>query len=221
MGIYACNYSGKKVSLSVKDIKPGAEVMPDRCKNEDIVASLNDLFEKIEAYNSSMNLSTISAAFDYAQKAHRKQKRFSGEPFIVHPLEVTKILAGLELDQETLVAGLLHDVVEDTGTTLKDIEERFGSEITLLVNGVTKLSRIEYKSKEELQAENLRKMFLAMAKDIRVILIKLADRLHNLRTLKYHPEPKQVEIAEETLEIFALQDKVGTGGPVFSLQGAR
>ncbi len=203
MGIYACNYSGKKGSLSVKDIKPGAEVMPDRCKNEDIVASLNDLFEKIKAYNSSMNLSTISAAFDYAQKAHRKQKRFSGEPFIVHPLEVTKILAGLELDQETLVAGLLHDVVEDTGTTLKDIEERFGSEVTLLVNGVTKLSRIEYKSKEDLQAENLRKMFLAMAKDIRVILIKLADRLHNLRTLKYHPEPKQVEIAEETLEIFA------------------
>ena len=150
-----------------------------------------------------MDIAAIQAAYEYAEKAHRNQKRFSGEPYIVHPLEVAKILAQLELDPETIMAGLLHDVVEDTGITLEDIQVKFGKEVALLVDGVTKLSRFEFKSKEEQQAENLRKMFLAMAKDIRVILIKLADRLHNLRTLKYHPVPKQQEIAQETLEIFA------------------
>ncbi|MCL6634308.1 MAG: bifunctional (p)ppGpp synthetase/guanosine-3',5'-bis(diphosphate) 3'-pyrophosphohydrolase [Peptococcaceae bacterium] len=176
---------------------------PVRQQDGDRRASLEELLQKIKAYNPRADFSAICAAYEYAEKAHRGQKRFSGEPFIVHPLEVAKILAELELDQETLEAGLLHDVVEDTGITLGDIEERFGREVALLVDGVTKLSRIEYKSKEEQQAENLRKMFLAMAKDIRVILIKLADRLHNLRTLKYHPAPKQLEIAKETLEIFA------------------
>lgn len=161
------------------------------------------LLQKIMAYNPRADLPAIKAAFEYASEAHREQKRFSGEPFIIHPLEVAKILAELELDQETIMAGLLHDVVEDTGITLQEIEQEFGKEVALLVDGVTKLSRIEYKSKEEQQAENLRKMFLAMAKDIRVILIKLADRLHNLRTLKYQHAPKQVEIAKETLEIFA------------------
>lgn len=116
---------------------------------------------------------------------------------------MAKILAALELDQETIIAGLLHDIVEDTGISLADITEKFGGEVALLVDGVTKLSRIAYKSKEEQQVENLRKMFLAMAKDIRVIMIKLADRLHNLRTLKYHKTPKQLEIANETLEVFA------------------
>ncbi|HOV79509.1 MAG TPA: bifunctional (p)ppGpp synthetase/guanosine-3',5'-bis(diphosphate) 3'-pyrophosphohydrolase [Bacillota bacterium] len=157
----------------------------------------------IREYNPAADALFIRGAYEYAEKAHREQRRFSGEPYIVHPLEVAKILAGLELDQETIVAGLLHDVIEDTGLTLEDMREKFGGEVTLLVDGVTKLSRIEYKSKEEQQAENLRKMFLAMAKDIRVILIKLADRLHNLRTLKYHHGPKQLEIAQETLEIFA------------------
>ncbi|OPY58172.1 MAG: GTP pyrophosphokinase [Pelotomaculum sp. PtaU1.Bin035] len=166
-------------------------------------ALLEELLQKLEECSSKADFSVIRSAFEYADIAHRGQKRFSGEPYIVHPVEVAKILAELELDQETLAAGLLHDVVEDTGITLADIEERFGSEVALLVDGVTKLSRIEYKSKEEQQAENLRKMFLAMAKDIRVILIKLADRLHNIRTLKYHPVSKQVEIAKETLEIFA------------------
>ncbi|OPX89374.1 MAG: GTP pyrophosphokinase [Pelotomaculum sp. PtaB.Bin013] len=164
---------------------------------------LDGLIQQLEKYRSKADLTSIRDAYKYAETAHREQKRFSGEPFIVHPVEVAKILAELELDQETLIAGLLHDVVEDTGVPLDDIKERFGHEVALLVDGVTKLSRIEYKSKEEQQAENLRKMFLAMAKDIRVILIKLADRLHNLRTLKYHPAAKQVEIAEETLEIFA------------------
>ncbi len=169
----------------------------------DPVASLEELLELIKSYNSKVDPSHVILAYEYAEKAHRKQKRFSGEPFIIHPLEVAKILVELELDLETIMAGLLHDVVEDTGATLEDIRERFGEEVTSLVDGVTKLSRIEYKSKEEQQAENLRKMFLAMAKDTRVILIKLADRLHNLRTLKYHQAPKQMEIAEETLEIFA------------------
>ena len=165
--------------------------------------SPDEVIKKILAYNGKADIDFFRRAYDFAAEAHREQRRFSGEPFIVHPLEVVNILTELELDQETLMAGLLHDVVEDTGIKLAEIEQRFGKEVAMLVDGVTKLSRIEYKSKEEQQAENLRKMFLAMAKDIRVILIKLADRLHNLRTLKYHPVPKQVAIAKETLEIFA------------------
>ncbi|MDR9786079.1 MAG: bifunctional (p)ppGpp synthetase/guanosine-3',5'-bis(diphosphate) 3'-pyrophosphohydrolase [Peptococcaceae bacterium MAG4] len=177
--------------------------MPAKPQDLDHKAALEELFRLIKAYNANVDIAAIQAAYEYAEKAHRNQKRFSGEPYIVHPLEVAKILAQLELDPETIMAGLLHDVVEDTGITLEDIQVKFGKEVALLVDGVTKLSRFEFKSKEEQQAENLRKMFLAMAKDIRVILIKLADRLHNLRTLKYHPVPKQQEIAQETLEIFA------------------
>lgn len=164
---------------------------------------LQELMHKLILYNPNADVSLLSKAYHFANSAHREQKRISGEPFIQHPLAVSRILAELELDMETLVAGLLHDVVEDTLVTLQQVEKEFGAEVALLVDGVTKLSRLEYKSKEERQAENLRKMFLAMAKDIRVILIKLADRLHNLRTLKYLPESKQKEIAGETLEIFA------------------
>lgn len=183
-----------------KDNELPAQSEPYNAESEKI---FSELLQKLKDYNAKAEFSAIRAAYDFAAAAHRLQKRFSGEPFIVHPVEVAKILIELELDQETLVAGLLHDVVEDTGVNLAQIEKRFGQEVALLVDGVTKLSRIEYQSKEEQQAENLRKMFLAMAKDIRVILIKLADRLHNLRTLKYHPVAKQVEIAKETLEIFA------------------
>jgi GTP pyrophosphokinase len=165
--------------------------------------SFGVLVRKVMTYNPKADLVLLRRAYDFAAEAHGGQRRFSGEPFIVHPLGVAEILAELELDLETLVAGLLHDVVEDTAFKLSQIQEQFGQEVALLVDGVTKLSRIEYKSKEEQQVENLRKMFLAMAEDVRVILIKLADRLHNLRTLKYHPAPKQVEIARETLEIFA------------------
>ena len=195
MEINACLASGQP-QLSQKET-------PDTTQHLDTGKSLEELLQIIRGYNAKADLAVVKDAYEYAASAHRGQKRISGEPYIVHPLEVAKILAELELDLETIVAGLLHDVVEDTGETLSSISERFGSETALLVDGVTKLSRIEFKSKEEQQAENLRKMFLAMAKDIRVILIKLADRLHNLRTLKYHPTPKQVEIAKETLEIFA------------------
>jgi len=162
-----------------------------------------ELLKRVSLYNKNADLSLLNRAYEFSSAAHANQKRISGEPFILHPLAVAFILAELELDLKTLAAGLLHDVVEDTEVTLEEIEKEFGTEIALLVDGVTKLSRLEFKSKEENQAENLRKMFLAMAKDIRIILIKLADRLHNMRTLSYHSEFKQKEIATETLEIFA------------------
>ena len=161
------------------------------------------LVAEVQKYTPNVDTDLVRKAYDFAAKAHEGQHRASGESFINHPLNVAVILAGLELDVVTIVAGLLHDVVEDTGVTLESIEEAFGSEIVLLVDGVTKLSRIETRSKVEQQVENLRKMFLAMAKDIRVILIKLADRLHNMRTLKHMSANKQKEIAYETLEIFA------------------
>ncbi|MBE3589157.1 MAG: bifunctional (p)ppGpp synthetase/guanosine-3',5'-bis(diphosphate) 3'-pyrophosphohydrolase [Thermoanaerobacteraceae bacterium] len=164
---------------------------------------LQELVHRVALYNPRADAAFLNKAYHFAARAHGDQKRISGEPFIHHPVAVARILADLELDLETLVAGLLHDVVEDTEVTLEEIRAEFGEEVALLVDGVTKLSRLEYRSKEEHQAENLRKMFLAMARDIRVILIKLADRLHNMRTLKYQSEPKQKEIARETLEIFA------------------
>jgi GTP pyrophosphokinase len=164
---------------------------------------LQGLVHRVILYHPEADVSLLSRAYRFAEEAHRNQKRFSGEPFITHPVAVANILANLQMDLQTLVAGLLHDVVEDTGVTLEEIKATFGDEVALLVDGVTKLNRLEYRSKEEHQAESLRKMFLAMAQDIRVILIKLADRLHNLRTLKYHNETKQKEIARETLEIYA------------------
>ncbi len=165
--------------------------------------SLTEIIEKVKSYNPTADIAFLQKAYRYAEWAHFGQKRNSGEDFFTHPVAVTMILADLHMDIKTLVGGLLHDVVEDTGVTLADIEAEFGKDIALLVDGVTKLKKIEFKSKEERQAENLRKMFLAMAKDIRVVLIKLADRLHNLRTLNYQSEAKQREKAEETLEIFA------------------
>jgi len=157
----------------------------------------------VKSYNEKADTSLIEEAYEYAINAHSGQRRLSGEAYIQHPLNVAYILAELELDVVTIAAGILHDVVEDTFVTLEDVQSTFGDEVALLVDGVTKLSRIEYTSKEEQQVENLRKMFLAMAKDIRVIIIKLADRLHNMRTLSAQPKEKQKEIAKETLEIFA------------------
>lgn len=161
------------------------------------------LVNEVKKYTPNADIELLRKAYEFAGKAHEGQQRISGEPFINHPLNVALILANLELDVVTISAGLLHDVVEDTNVPWESIEESFGSEVALLVDGVTKLSRIEYKSKMEQKVENLRKMFLAMAKDIRVILIKLADRLHNMRTLKYMNDSKQKEVAFETLEIFA------------------
>ncbi|MCB8818016.1 RelA/SpoT family protein [Desulfosporosinus shakirovi] len=172
--------------------------------------SFAELMVKMKKKSPEACLAIVDKAYQFAEAAHRNQLRNSGEDYILHPLEVAQILVELEMDEATIAAALLHDVVEDTEFTIPDIEKAFGAEIALLVDGVTKLGRIEYKSKVEQQVENLRKMFLAMAKDIRVILIKLADRLHNMRTLKYHSEKKQKEIAQETLEIFApLANRLG------------
>lgn len=164
----------------------------------------NKLIEKLNSYHPSDDFTLIEKAYKIAQKAHKMQLRKSGEPYIIHPLSVALILAEFELDKESIISGLLHDVIEDTLLTTEEIEIEFSKEIALLVDGVTKLSQIPYTNdKEEIQAENYRKMFLAMAKDIRVILIKLADRLHNMRTLKYMPEYKQKAKAKETLDIYA------------------
>lgn len=147
-------------------------------------------------------MSFVKKAYRYSVKAHREQKRYSGEPYTSHLLEVAKILVDLELDVITIAAGILHDIIEDTDTSLSTIKEEFDEEIAMLVNGVTKLSRISFKTQEEQQAENFRKMFLAMAEDVRVILIKLADRLNNMRTLQYIPPHKRLKVAQETLEIY-------------------
>ena len=163
-----------------------------------------ELLRSIRKYHPSADISLVEKAYHIADEAHKGQVRKSGEPYIIHPLSVAIILADLELDKESIVAGLLHDVVEDTVMTSEEIAQEFGSEVALLVDGVTKLGQLSYSmDKVEVQAENLRKMFLAMAKDIRVILIKLADRLHNMRTLKYMRPEKQKEKARETMDIYA------------------
>ena len=163
-----------------------------------------DLINEIKKYHPSSDLSDIEKAYKVASAAHEGQKRKSGEPYIIHPLCVAIILAELELDKETIIAGLLHDVVEDTVMSSEDVAKEFGAEVALLVDGVTKLTQLNYQhDKIEVQAENLRKMFLAMAKDIRVIMIKLADRLHNMRTMQYQSPTKQIEKSRETMEIYA------------------
>ena len=164
---------------------------------------LNLLLEKIEKYNPSDSTAIIEKAYNYALNAHEGQMRNSGDDYISHPLEVANILADLNMDNVTISAAILHDVIEDTKYSYEDIKSDFGEEVAMLVDGVTKLGKLEYTTKEELQAENLRKMFMAMAKDIRVIIIKLADRLHNMRTLKYMSEKQQREKASETMEIYA------------------
>ena len=170
-----------------------------------------ELVRCIQKYHPSGDLTMVRRAYEIARDFHKDQKRKSGEPYIIHPLHVAIILAKLELDKESIIAGILHDVVEDTVMTLDELKDIFGEEVALLVDGVTKLTQLSWsKDKMELQAENLRKMFMAMAKDIRVILIKLSDRLHNMRTLEFMTPAKQQEKATETMDIYApLADRLG------------
>jgi GTP pyrophosphokinase len=166
-------------------------------------SAIDPLLKKVRSYNPKADTREIARAYAFAEAAHAGQKRKSGEDFITHPLAVTSILADLRLDTTTLEAALLHDTVEDTPVTMDEIEEGFGSDVARIVDGLTKLERLEFHSREQEQAENVRKMIVAMAGDIRVLLIKLADRLHNMRTLAVFPQPKQRRIATETLEIYA------------------
>ena len=170
-------------------------------KNQDLTEQ--DIYDLVSKYMNEEHVDFIKRAYRLAEKSHEGQFRTSGEPYINHPIQVAGILAGLQMDPETVAAGFLHDVVEDTDVSREDIIDEFGEEVALLVDGVTKLDKLKFRSNEEKQAENHRKMFIAMAQDIRVILIKLADRLHNMRTLKHVPAAKQRRVSEETLEIFS------------------
>lgn len=183
----------------------------DDIHHRDPEEAYQDLISRVKKYHPSSDISLIEKAFNLADEAHKGQKRKSGEPYIIHPLETAIILAELQLDKESIVSGLLHDVVEDTDYTYEDVKENFGEYVAIIVEGVTKLEKIKYNGdKLEYQAENLRKMFLAMSKDIRVIMVKLADRLHNMRTLDFQPPEKQKEIARETLDIYApLAERLG------------
>src|SRR3954463_4000301 len=174
---------------------------------------LNDILERVAQYRPDADLDLIKKAYVYSAKVHQGQIRKSGEPYLIHPLEVAGLLAQLKLDEASIVSGLLHDTVEDTLATTEEIRELFGEEVTAIVDGVTKLSKFSASqslSQEEKQAENFRKMIIAMAQDIRVILVKLADRTHNMRTLDHMKEEKQARIAQETLDIYApLANRLG------------
>ncbi len=191
----------EKLKNEIAAVDAGVKSMEDFTSPEQLY---QELISSVRKYHPSDDLTLIEKAYKVAYEAHKGQVRKSGEPYIIHPLCVAIILADLELDKESIAAGLLHDVVEDTVMTDQELEQEFGSEVALLVDGVTKLGQLNYSAdKVEEQAENLRKMFLAMAKDIRVILVKLADRLHNMRTLQYMTPEKQKEKARETMDIYA------------------
>ena len=180
---------------------------------------MNEFLEYLTELNPNYDIELIEKAYKLAAEKHKDQKRKSGEPYIIHPVETAKILAGLGMDEETIIAGLLHDIIEDTDYTDEEMREEFGDEIALLVDGVTKLGNLVYETREEAQAENLRKMFLAMSKDIRVLIIKLADRLHNMRTIDYMTPKKIEEKSRETLEIYApLASRLGMFNLKFELE---
>ena len=175
------------------------------------------LFEEIKnslvlQKRDEADIKQIEEAFEFAKKLHEGQYRVSEEPYIIHPVEVAKILVDLKADSHTIMAAFLHDILEDTDTKPEEIEEKFGKDVLTLVQGVTKLGKLQFKSKEERQAENFRRLFIAMANDIRIIFLKLADRLHNMRTLNFMAANKQQKIAQETLDIFApLANRLGIG----------
>src|SRR5512145_1954066 len=162
-----------------------------------------ELVERVQKYDPKANEALLNRAYVYAMKAHGNQKRASGDPYFSHPLEVAAILADLKLDDATIVAALLHDTIEDTPATRVEIDELFGHEIGVLVEGLTKLKKLDLVTKEAKQAENLRKLLLAIAEDVRVLLVKLADRLHNMRTLDFMAPEKRKRIAQETMDIYA------------------
>src|SRR5262250_2970543 len=175
-------------------------------------AKFRQLLDKVAENRPQDDLEIIRKAFDFSLLHHAGQTRASGEPFLVHPLEVAIVLADMKLDSTAISAGLLHDAIEDTAVTHEDIRREFGEQVVHIVEGVTKIDKIDMASREERQAENVRKMVLAMVDDIRVVLIKLADRLHNMRTLKHLPPERQVQVAQETLDIYApLAHRLGMG----------
>ncbi|PYV10118.1 MAG: GTP pyrophosphokinase, partial [Acidobacteria bacterium] len=176
------------------------------------MVQFEDILRKVQGYRPADDLGLVRKAYELSASEHRAQKRLSGEPFLSHPLEVANILADMRLDPICLAAGMLHDVVEDTPTSIDRIRQEFGPEVARIVGGVTKISRLQALGREEQQAENLRKMVLAMVDDIRVVLVKLADRLHNMRTLEHLPPEKRQWIAQETLEIYApIAHRLGMG----------
>src|ERR671919_2553906 len=178
--------------------------------SDNAVADVQELITKVHSYTPNAELGLIERAYDFAAKSHAGHTRASGSPYVSHPLGVSMILADLRMDSVTIGSGLLHDTVEDCGVTVTQLRQEFGEEVALIVDGVTKLGRVEFSRKEERQAEPFRKMLLALAKDIRVILVKLGDRLHNMRTLEYLSEHKQQRIAQETMDIYApLANRLG------------
>ena len=172
--------------------------------------NIDELCKRVEAYYPDADFTLLRKAYNFAEKSHEGQKRSSGEDYIIHPINVAGTLIKLRLDMDSIIAGLLHDVVEDCDVTPEEIEKEFSTSIAQIVVGLTKISKIKFKTKEESQAENFRKMVVAMAKDLRVIIVKLADRMHNMRTLQYVSEEKQRKIANETLEIYVpLASRLG------------
>ena len=176
------------------------------------VTKFRELLRTMRANRPGDDLELVRKAYEFSQKHHAGQSRASGEPYLVHPLGVAQVLAEMKMDAVAIAAGLLHDSVEDTSVTIVDIRKEFGEQVAHIVEGVTKISQIDFATREEQQAENLRKMMLAMVDDIRVVLIKLADRLHNMRTLEHLPPDRQQKIAKETLEIYGpIAHRLGMG----------
>src|ERR1041385_408737 len=176
------------------------------------VTRFRDLMKRVSEERPNDDLEIIRKAYDFSQRYHAGQTRASGQPYLVHPLEVANVLSEMKLDPAAIAAGLLHDSVEDTSVTIVDIRREFGEQVAHIVEGVTKISKIDFATREEQQAENLRKMMLAMVDDIRVVLIKLADRLHNMRTLEHLTPERQQKIARETLDIYAsIAHRLGMG----------